>query len=97
MSGDDNNAMFRPVVAADVTDLALLPGEMRAFRAEMRDEIRSIASALQALVRIEQRLDVVIDRQNETDKAVADLARRVTALETKAPRTRRALPLKKRK
>lgn len=79
----------KPVTPADVTDLALLPGEMRAFRVEMRDEIRGIASSLKALVRIESRLDVVIDRQNETDKAVAELARRVTALETKRPRKKR--------
>lgn len=79
----------RVVRPEDVTDLALLPGEMRAFRVEMRDEIRSIASTLQALVRIEQRLDVIVDRQNETDKAVADLARRVTALETKRQRKKR--------
>lgn len=76
----------KPVLPEDVSDLALLPGEMRAFRVEMRDEMRAIASTLQALVRIESRLDVVIDRQNETDKAVAELARRVAALETKRTR-----------
>lgn len=81
---------FKPVAGADVTDLALLPGEMRAFRAEMRDEIRAIASTLQALVRIEQRLDVVIDRQNHQDGRLDALERRVTALESKPKRRKPA-------
>lgn len=80
---------FKTVRPEDVSDLALLPGEMRAFRVEMRDEIRAIASSLQALVRIEGRLDVLVDRQNETDRRLAAVEQRMTVLETKKTRRRK--------
>ncbi len=62
--GGDDDKMWTPVKREDVTDLALLPGEMRAFRTEVRDELKSIARAITAFERIEAKIDVVIDRQN---------------------------------
>jgi hypothetical protein len=95
MSGDDEK-MWTPVTREDVTDLALLPGEMRAFRVEVRDEIRAIATALQALVRIDGKLDVVIERQNHQDKQIAAIqqeqartAARLDALESKGRKPRK--------
>lgn len=76
---------FKSVQAADVDDLHCLPGEFRAFRSEMRDSLDAIARALQSLGRIEARLDVVIDRQNTLDARIADVEKRVTALEQRRP------------
>jgi hypothetical protein len=94
---------FKPLTAADVDDLHLLPGELRAFRSEVRDSLDAIARALQSLGRIEERLDVVIDRQNHLDvriecverdvsedrKRIEMIERRVMALESKKPRKKK--------
>lgn len=74
---------FKPLQAGELTDLALLPGEFRAFRRETHDSLESIARALQSLDRIEKRLDVVIDRQNVLEARVDGIDKRLTALETK--------------
>lgn len=81
MSADDEQ-MWQPVKPGDVTDLALLPGEMRAFRVEMRDEIRGIANALQSLVRIEQRLDAIVSHQGELDRRLVRVETRLDILES---------------
>jgi hypothetical protein len=85
----DEEKMWTPVRPDDVTDLALLPGEMRAFRVEIRDEMRGIASSLQALVRIDGKLDVVIERQNHQDKRLDALETRIAKLETKGDKPRK--------
>ena len=98
----DIDDKFKPVLTGELSDLDLLPGEFRAFRSEVRDSLAAIARALQTLGRIEERLDVVIDRQNLVEKRLdavereqADAARarnalsdRITALEKKPTRTR---------
>jgi hypothetical protein len=89
MSTDDDK-IWTPVRPEDVTDLALLPGEMRAFRVEMRDEIRSIAGSLQVLVRIDAKLDAVIDRQNHQDKRIDAIELRLAALEAMPVRRKTA-------
>lgn len=95
MSDDPIDDKFRPVQVGELDDLHLLPGEFRAFRSEVRDSLAGIARALQTLGRIEERLDVVIDRQNVADKRMdaielehKTLAERITALEKKPTRTR---------
>lgn len=82
--------MVRP---GELTDLDLMPGEFRAFRRDMTDTLAHIANALEKLGGIEQRLDVIIDRQNEQDRRMDaqdrrmdDLVKRVTLLETKPKR-----------
>ena len=87
---------FKPVSPDDVTDLALLPGEFRTFRQEMRDLLESVVRELQALGRIEERIDVIVDRQNESerrertrDERIDDHERRIKALETKKRKPRK--------
>lgn len=46
----------------------------------------SVTQALKAFERIEAKLDVIIDRQNVTDRRVDDLERRVAQLEAAKPR-----------
>jgi hypothetical protein len=79
---------FKPVQAGQADDLNSLPGEFRAFRNEMRDCLNAIARSLQSLGRIEERIDVVIDRQNVLEQNFNSLTKRVAALETK-PRARK--------
>lgn len=67
-----------PVTAADVTDEKLVAGQLRALQREVRDGFESIARSLAAFTRIEERLDVIIDRQN-------DFERRLAALEANRP------------
>ena len=73
---------FKPVTRDDTTDLALLPGEFRAFRSEVRDGLESIARTLQTLGRIEERMTVVIERQNFAEQRVDKLERRLDAVQT---------------
>lgn len=78
---------FKPMRPGEATDLSLVPGELRAFRSEVRDALEGIARALQSLGRIEERIDVVIDRQNATDARVLAVEQRLTVLESKKRRT----------
>ena len=89
MSGDDD-AMWKPVAAADVTDDKLVAGQLRALQREVRDGFDAIARSLTAFERIEARLDVLIDRQNVTERRVDDIERRLTALESKPKRRKPA-------
>ena len=81
MAGDSTDDKFAPVTAADVTDDKLFVGEFRAFRRETRDILESILRTLQALSRIESRLDTQQDAINENDKRLNDHERRLAALE----------------
>lgn len=74
---------FEPVAREDVTDERLVAGHLRALQREVRDGFDAIGRALTALTRIDERLVVIIDRQN-------DFERRLTALETRRPRARKA-------
>lgn len=73
----------------------MIAGHLRTLQREMRDGFDSIGRALGALVRIEERLVVLIDRQNvlerrvdenekRTAAQVADLTARVAKLEDSA-------------
>ena len=87
MSSDDTaDKKFVPVQADDVTDDKLFVGEFRAFRRETRDILESILRTLQALSRIESRLDTQQDAINENDRRLHDHERRIAALEKKPRR-----------
>ncbi len=72
---------YKAVLPDDVTDLSLVPGELRAFRSEVRDALDGIVRALQVLSRIEERLEVVIDRQNISEQRAAKTDVRIEILE----------------
>jgi hypothetical protein len=81
------------VDAWDVSDenpLAVA-NQLRALQRDVRDGFDGIGRALQALTRIEERLHVVIDRQNHADTRMDAMERRISALETKRPRARKVL------
>jgi predicted nuclease with TOPRIM domain len=79
----DIDKRFEPVTREDVDDEApaMLANHMRALQREMRDGFDSIGRALQALSRIEERLVVVIDRQNHLERRIDDHERRLALLE----------------
>lgn len=92
MSGDWDDAVRllpigeRPAVtASDVSDdnPRMIAGQLRALQRDVNAGFESIAQALKAFERIESRLDVIIDRQNETDRRIRDHERRLAALETR--------------
>ena len=77
MSQDDTaDKKFTPVPVGALSDLDCLPGEFRAFRAEMRDSLEHIARALQTLGRIEARLDVLQDSINDHERRIAALEKK---------------------
>lgn len=74
---------FKPVTAFDVSDenpLAVA-GQMRALQREVRDGFESIGRALTALARIEERLIVVIERQNFAERRIDTVEKRIGAVE----------------
>ena len=73
----------RLVTTGQLTDLDCLPGEFKAFRVEMRDHLQSISRSLQLLVSIDNRLNVVIERQNDFEKRMKEISHDLIA-ETKA-------------
>lgn len=75
---------FTPVTAADVTDEKLVAGQLRALQRDINTRLDSIDETLKLFGRIDAKLDVIIDRQNETD-------RRVGALEVQQSRTEQRL------
>jgi hypothetical protein len=83
--------MWKPVSPADVADdhPSMIAGHLRALTREMRDGFEGIGRALVALTRIEERLDVVIDRQNHQDIRLDALEKRVALLETKGRKPRK--------
>lgn len=85
---------FKAHGVGDLSDLNLLPGEFRAFRSETRDLLSNIARSLQVLGQINERLDVIIDRQNHAELRMDDLEKRLALLERKP--TRRTSARKKR-
>lgn len=89
--GEDVGKSFEPSGAADHTDdnPKVIAQTIRALQRETRAGFESIAEALKAFARIESRLDVLIDRQNETDRRVADHERRLAALESKGRKPRK--------
>lgn len=81
-----------PLTAFDVSDdnPTMIAGHLRALQREVRDGFDSIGRALVALTRIEARLDVLVDRQNVTERRVDDIERRVATLENKPKRRKTA-------
>lgn len=82
---------FKPIKTGDLSDLNLLPGEFRAFRSETRDLLGNIARSLQILGRIEDRLDVIIDRQNVADKRIDDLEKQFKELQRRKPARKKSI------
>lgn len=97
MAGQDDDSIDdkfdKPVFAppGSLDDLSSLPGEFRSFRIEMRDSLAGIARALQTLGRIEERLDVVIDRQNVLEANHRELVAKVEQDMVAAARERKRL------
>lgn len=85
MSTDD--AMWQPSLTGDNAEdnPKVIANLLKALTRETRDGFESIGRALVALTRIEERLDVVIDRQNHQDLRLDALELRIVALETKQP------------
>jgi hypothetical protein len=103
--GTDTEQMWQPSQTGDNADdhPKVIANHLRALTREMRDGFDGIGRALVALTRIDEKLDVVIDRQNvlerrqdAADAERAELARRITALES-IPVARVVRPRKKRK
>jgi hypothetical protein len=103
--GTDTEQMWQPSQTGDNADdhPKVIANHLRALTREMRDGFDGIGRALVALTRIDEKLDVVIDRQNvlerrqdAADAERAELARRITALES-IPVVRVVRPRKKRK
>jgi hypothetical protein len=92
------NDGFPAAKTGDSSDEKLVVGQMRALQREVRDGFESIGHSLAALVRIEERLHVIIDRQNVLDARVTDVETRQTVLDTRitALETRRAAAGRKR-
>jgi Mg-chelatase subunit ChlI len=69
MNDDDSRDLYKVVSAFDVSDdnPAALARRLHAIQRDMHAGFDSIGQALQALTRIEERLHVVIDRQNHSD------------------------------
>jgi hypothetical protein len=82
---------FEPVTSFDVSDEnpVAVANQLRALQREVRDGFDSMGRALTVLVRIEEKLIVIIDRQNVLERRVDEIDRRVAVLETK-PKRRRA-------
>lgn len=85
--------MWQPSQTGDNADTEprVIANHLRALTREMRDGFDAIGRALTVLTRIEERLIVVIDRQNVLERRLDDHDRRLDALEK-----RRAAPRKKR-
>lgn len=91
---------YNPVTPFDVSDdnPQAVSHSVRALQREMRDGFDSLGRSLAALTRIEERLVVIIDRQNHSDRRLDEHERRIAALEgTPVAPPRRALPLRKAK
>jgi hypothetical protein len=86
---------FKPATVHDTADEnpAMIGNHLRALQREVRDGFDSIGRALTALSRIEERLIVVIDRQNVLEHRLDAHEIRLLALESK--RRRAARPRKK--
>lgn len=90
VSGDEDQMWSRPGDEAD-DQPRVLANHVRALQREVRSGFEIITQkVLDRLDRFDARLDVVIDRQNEADRSLADLRQaqarteaRLTALETK--------------
>jgi hypothetical protein len=81
---------FIPVQAADVSDLACLPGEFRAFRSEIRTALELLTTQLlPAINRINDRLDDDAIRLNRIEKRHNELDQRVAALEQRSKQQRK--------
>lgn len=86
--GVDTEQMWKPDEHVPVTrdDVAegnprVIVEQLRHLTREMRDGFDGIGRALVALTHINDKLDVVIDRQNVLERRQDDLDRRVSALE----------------
>lgn len=74
---------FKPVTAFDVSDEnpAAVAGGLRALQREVREGFEAIGRALTALSRIEERLIVVIERQNFAERRIDTVEKRIGAVE----------------
>jgi hypothetical protein len=83
MSDDDSTGEYQPVTAFDVSDEnpSAVANQLRALQREVRDGFDSIGRALTALSRIEERLIVVIERQNFVERRIDVIEKRVTSVE----------------
>jgi hypothetical protein len=90
--GVDTEKTWKPSTPAELDDEHpnMVAGHLRALQREVRDGFDSIGRALVALTRIEERLDVVIDRQNHQDQRLDALEQRVALLETKGRKAKKA-------
>jgi hypothetical protein len=69
----------------------MLAGHLRALQREMRSGFELITNKLlTAIERLNNRLDVLVDRQSISDRRIDDHERRLAALETKAMRRKPA-------
>lgn len=67
---DDGFPVAKP---GDADDERLVVGQMRALQRDVRDGFESVENSLKALVRIEEKLFVIIDRQNVLDRRQTEL------------------------
>lgn len=76
----------RRVTADDVADdnPRMIANHLRALKREMHSGFESISESLKAFAAINAKLDVMIDRQNVIEHRVAELERRVAAVEARA-------------
>lgn len=86
----DDDSDFKPVTAADVTDLALLPGEFRAFANEMRSSIEQLVTRIYpALDEIKEGLIDMRLRVNQLERDQSRTDQRLAALEARALKKRK--------
>lgn len=72
---------YVPGTADDVAEdnPAMLANQLRAAMRDTNARLDSIDQTLKLFARIEMKLDVIVDRQNETDRQVRENAARIVA------------------
>lgn len=70
----DIDRKFEPVTREDVDDISLLPGEFRAFRAEMRQAFALLTTQLLPLIkRANEEIDDLKERVSANEQRIAAL------------------------
>lgn len=85
MSGLEGDG-FTPATGADVAEdnPRMIAGELRALKRDVNAGFELMTQkVLTRLDRFDQKLDVVIDRQNHLERRLDDVERRLSALERK--------------
>lgn len=87
--GLDAEQMWHPdATPANTADdhPSVIAAALHALKRDVHDGFDRMARALEALSRIEDRIDVIIDRQNHQDQRMDAIELRLVALETKKRR-----------